>query len=105
MDAYLCLTVQSRPGETTGQFSARLSGFWTQMLRGRPDDFEKVFAETTSFEEDDGVLSRQYLIEAVIADLLATELHRADLAFVPIDRDETYSRYEAASPEWMQIEH
>lgn len=106
MDAYLCLTVLSQPGEAAAAFSARLSAFWTGMLRARPDDFEKVYAETTAFEEHGpGVLARQYLVEAVLADLLESELAREGFAFEPIDRDEAYSRYEATSPEWMQIEH
>ena len=42
MDEYLCLTVLSRPSEPDAEFKARLSAFWTTMLRTRPDDFEKV---------------------------------------------------------------
>ena len=49
MDEYACITVQSKPGESQADFSARLSRFWTHMLRNRKGDFEKVYAETTKF--------------------------------------------------------
>jgi hypothetical protein len=105
MDEYVCITVLSRPGEAQGEFAARLSRFWTQMLRQRKPDFEKVYAETTVFEECEGGWSRQYLAELDVVDLLEAEMKAAGVAFEPIDRDELYSKYEAVPPEWMQIEH
>lgn len=105
MNDYLCVTVVSKPGESEGAFSARLSAFWTHMLRGQKADFEKVYAETTEFEKDNVRLSRQYLAEAGVINLLETELRGAGLDFEPIDRDEVFSKYEAVAPEWMQIEH
>ena len=50
MEEYVCLTVLSRPGEAQADFASRLSQFWTHLLRNRKADFEKVYAETTSFE-------------------------------------------------------
>lgn len=105
MEEYICITVLSQPGESQANFSARLSRFWTGMLRRRKDDFEKVYAETTQFEESDDGWSRQYLVEAEVVEVLEAELQAADLDFEPIDGDERFSRYEAAPPEWMQIEH
>ena len=105
MDEYICITVLSRAGEGQGEFAARLSRFWTQMLRQRKQDFEKVYAETTSFEECEAGWSRQYLAEVEVVDLLESELKAAGLDFEPIDRDEVFSKYEAVPPEWMQIEH
>ncbi len=71
----------------------------------RKPDFEKVYAETTEFEESASRLSRQYLAEVAVADVLETELTAAGLEFEPIDREELFSKYEAVPPEWMQIEH
>lgn len=105
MDEYVCITVVSKPGESEADFSSRLSGFWTHMLRTRKPDFEKVYAETTEFEDQGGRWSRQYLAELAVADVVEGELHAAGLDFEPLDRDEIFSRYEAVPPEWMQIEH
>jgi hypothetical protein len=105
VDELLCLTVLSQPGESEADFGARLSRFWTHLLRSREDDFEKVYAETTRFERQGERWSRQYLFEEAVADLLETELRAAGLDFAPLDRDDLYSKYEAVSPEWMQIEH
>ena len=105
MDEYLCLTVQSRPGESRADFSARLSRFWTHILRMRPDDFEQVYAETTAFESDEGCLTRRYLLREAVVAALEGEMSVAGIDYQPIDRDEGYSKYEAVSPEWMQIEH
>ena len=99
MDEYLCLTVLSRPGEAEGEFKGRLSRFWTHMLRDRKDDFEKVYAETTHFEQAGDRLGRKYLAEGGVVDLLEKELRAAGLDFEPIDRDDGYSKYEAAPPE------
>lgn len=105
MDEFVCVTVLARPGEDEAEFSARLSRFWTHMLRDYKADFERVYAETTEFEEVDGVLSRKYLAEEGVLDLLEREMKAHDVAFAPIDRDEVYTKYEAVAPEWMQIEH
>jgi hypothetical protein len=105
MDDYVCITVVSRPGEGQGEFAARLSQFWTQMLRQRKSDFEKVYAETTTFEESQGCWSRQYLAQMAVVNLLEGELKAAGVDFEPIDREELFSKYEAVPPEWMQVEH
>ena len=105
MDDYLCLTVLSRPSEPEGEFKARLSAFWTTMLRGRPADFEKVYAEAVAFEPHADRLSRRYLIEAGVAGVLEAELPAAGLEFAPLDADDLYTKYEAAPPEWFWIEH
>ncbi len=105
MDEYLRLTVLSRPGESQADFAARLSRFWTHLLRQRQNDFEKVYAETTAFEAKDQRWNRQYLIEEDVSGVLEQELAAAGLDCEPIDREDLYSRYEAVPPEWMQIEH
>jgi hypothetical protein len=105
MDEYVCLTVLSQPGESQAEFAARLSRFWTHMLRNRKSDFEKVYAETTNFDEDGERLTRQYLAQLEAIDILEAEMRNAGVEFEPVDRDDIFSRYEATPPEWMQIEH
>lgn len=105
MDEYLCITILSRPGESTEAFGSRLSEFWTHMLRRHKDDFEKVYAETTSFEQQGDRWSRQYLMMQEVVDLVEDEMRAAGLDYEPISRDDVYSRYEATPPDWMQIEH
>ena len=105
MNEYICLTVLSRPGESQADFAARLSRLWTYMLRSRQDDFEKVYAETTAFEQTGDRLTRQYLAEAGVRAVLEIELAAAGVEYEPIDPDDLYPKYEAAPPHWMQIEH
>jgi hypothetical protein len=105
LDDYLCITILSRPGETQESFAGRLSEFWTHMLRDNKDDFEKVYAETTSFERNGERWGRQYLMMQEVVDLVEKEMHAAGLDHEPIDHDDVYSKYEATPPEWMQIEH
>jgi hypothetical protein len=102
---YLCVTVVSVPGESQPEFSARLSRFWTHMLRTQPDEFEKVYAETTAFGHEGDRVTRQYLVEDGVVDLLEREFQAAGVEHQPIDRDDTFSKYEATPPDWMWIEH
>ncbi|HEY3787307.1 MAG TPA: hypothetical protein VGL71_00575 [Urbifossiella sp.] len=105
MDEYLCLTLLSRPGESEANFKARLSAFWSKLLREKPDDFEKVYAEAVRFERTADRLGRRYLIESVVAGELLAALSQAGLEFEPLDTDDIYSKYEAAPPDWFWIEH
>jgi hypothetical protein len=102
---YLCVTVLSKPGEGEADFKARLSTFWTHMLRTCKADFEKVYAETSAFEAHDDRLSRKYLIESDVTARLEGELRAQGMDFEPIDEDDVYSKYEATPPEWFWIEH
>jgi hypothetical protein len=104
-DEFLCLTVVSQPGESESAFAARLSEFWTKMLREFPDDFEKVYAETIEFEEDKETLTRQYLCEESAIDVVTRELKKGGIDHQEIDPDDKWSKYEAAPTEWWQIEH
>src|SRR5947209_7000487 len=105
MDEYLCITVVSHPGESQADFAARLSRFWTHMLRTHPAEFEKVYAETTAFEPRGDSMSRQYLVKEGVADVLEREFAAAGLGHDPLDRDDVYTKYEATPPDWMWIEH
>jgi hypothetical protein len=104
-EEYLSLTVRSKPAENEAAFKTRLSHFWTVMLRDHKLEFEKVYAETVKFGSEDGCLTRQYLFESSIADLLEQQLLKADVEHHAIDRDDVYSKFEATPPEWMWIEH
>lgn len=105
MDDFVCLTVLSDAAEDQSAFSARLSRFWTHLLRSRPDDFAQVYAEATRFENQGDRLTRQYLVSESVLEVLETELAAAGLTHDPVDRDDTFTKYEAVAPEWMQIEH
>lgn len=105
MTEYLCLTLIATPGEAESSFKSRLAVFWTHMLRNKPDDYEKVYAEATRFGSTEGRVSRQYMAEVEVIDLLTSELKAHTIAFTTIDPDDVYSKYEASGPDWFQIEH
>jgi hypothetical protein len=102
---YVCLTLLANAGETEAAFKSRLAAFWTHMIRNRKDDYERVYAEATRFGATDGRVSRQYMVEADAADAVTAELSANGIAFSPVDVDDTYTKYEAASPDWFQIPH
>jgi len=105
VDEYVCVTVRSRPGESVDGFNKRLIDFWSGMLRARQEDYERVYAETTRFADDGDRVTRQYLVGAETADLLAAQLTAAGIDHDPVDPNDLYSKYEAAPPEWFQIPH
>jgi hypothetical protein len=105
MDDYLCLTILGEPGEAMQSFKGRLTAFWTHMIRNHPDDYEKVYSEAKEFETTSGRISRQYMIQAELCDLLARELMAQSMTFEPIDADDTYNKAESSSSEWFQIPH
>ncbi len=102
---YLCVTILAKPGEAESAFKTRISEFWSAMVRGNPDLFERVYAETTQFEPHDGRLSRKYLVEADAAVAVTASMTAAGLAFLTVDPDDLYTKYEAAPPDWFWIEH
>ena len=105
MTDYLCLTLLARAEESEAAFKSRLTSFWTHLLRNRPDDYAKVYAEATHFGSTEGKLSRQYLVEADAIDVLTDDLTTSDVDFLPVDADDMYTKYEAAPPDWFWIEH
>ena len=105
MTDYLCVTVVGKSGESESEFKGRLSEFWTHMLRNRPDDYERVYSESKEFDTHGDRPTRQYIAEAGVMRLLTAELTVAGLDFLPVDEDEIYSKYEASSSDWFQIEH
>jgi hypothetical protein len=105
VDDYLCLTLLGHPGEPESAFKTRLSEFWTDLCRGNPELFEKVYAEKVAFESHAGRPGRTYLIEARAAADLEPALRMSGMSHLPIEPDDVYSKYEAAPPEWFWIEH
>ena len=105
VDEYVCVTVCSRPGESADGFNKRLIDFWSRMLRARKNDYERVYAETTRVSGEGDRLSRQYLVEVGVANVVAGELATAGIDHAPLDPDDLYSKYEAAPPEWFQVPH
>jgi hypothetical protein len=105
LDDYLCLTLISRSGETEAGFKARLSDFWTHLLRRHEALFAQVYAEMTAFEKRDDRLARKYLVEATAAPAMSEQLQAKQMDFEPIDEDDVYSKFEAVPPDWFWIEH
>jgi hypothetical protein len=105
MNEYLVLTLLANPSEAEAAFKARLAAFWTHFLRNRPDEYEKVYAEASKFETEDNLVSRQYMVEAEGVEVLFADLKANGIGFLPVDIDDTYSKYEATSPDWFQIDH
>jgi hypothetical protein len=105
MTEYLCLTLLAAPEESEAAFKARLASFWTFLLRSRPDDYAKVYAEAAAFGRADGRVARQYMIEVEGVDGVLADLAANGMDYQEPDRDDTYSKYEAASPDWFQIPH
>jgi hypothetical protein len=105
VDDHLCIVVRSKPGESKDEFHKRLIEFWSQLLRGRPDDYKRVYAESSEVEATGSAWGRKYLVHVEAADVLEAELKRAGLEHDPIDGEDRYSKYEAAPPEWFQIPH
>ncbi len=105
MEEYVCITVLSAPAESQLDFASRLSQFWTHMLRNHPDDFVKVYAEKTGFDEKANRHGRQYAVREAVLPLLEREFAKEGFEHEPVDRDDAYTKYEVVAPEWMQIEH
>jgi hypothetical protein len=105
VDEYLCVTVKSHTGEGTDEFNKRLIGFWSHMIRDRPDEYADVYAETTRYEPVGNRLTRKYLVAVNVGDVIEAELAAAGIDFDPIDANDVYSKYEATPPEWFQIPH
>src|SRR4051794_34991558 len=105
MDEYVCVTMTARAGEAAPAFGQRLTAFWTHLLRSRPEEYARVYAETSRFGTEGGRITRQYFVGAEVISTLASEWAAAGLDHDPIDADELFSKYEATPPDWFQIPH
>jgi hypothetical protein len=102
---YLCLTLLANAGESEAAFKSRLTAFWTHLLRTRPDTYNAVFAEAKDFDTASGRVSRAYMVEADAADVVVAALAANSADVLPLDRDDTYTKYEVSGSEWFQIPH
>ncbi len=105
MTDYLCLTLLASAGESEAAFRSRLTAAWTQLLRADQDAYEAVFAEAKESETHAGRMSRAYMVVAGAAEAVAAALQSSGVESLPLDPDDTYSKYEASSSEWFQIPH
>ncbi len=105
VDELLCVTVVAEPGEAESAFRARLTQFWTHVLRNFPTEYESVFAESAGFGTEDGCVSRQYMVGTAGLATVLRELSSHKIQHLPVDEDEVYTRYEATGSEWFQIPH
>jgi hypothetical protein len=105
MDEFVCVTLCSHAGESEAAFKARLTAFWTHMLRNQPDDYEQVYAEGTEFETEGNITTRQYMVTIDGVTAIEAALKIAKLDYQPIDPDDTYNKHEASSSDWFQIDH
>lgn len=102
---YLCVTVLANPSESEVAFKTRLTAFWSHLLRTQPDTYDAVFAEGKNFDTTNGLVSRAYAVEAEAASAIVAELNANKLATLPVDEDDTYTKYECAGADWFQIAH
>ncbi len=105
MSEYLCLTLMAEAGETESAFKARLTAFWSHVIRTLPDTYEAVYAEAKHFDSTDGRVSRQYMVEVDATTAVTEALTQQGIATAPVDADDIYTKYEASGSEWFQIDH
>lgn len=105
MTEYLCLTLVANAGESEGAFRARLTAFWSGVLRSQPDAYEALYAEATAFERSGGRVSRAYMVAADAAGAVSAAARAAGVEALPLDPDDVYTKYEASGTEWFQVEH
>ena len=102
---YLCLTLLAEVGEAETAFRSRLTALWSAMLKTLPAEYERIYSEATAFDREGGAVARRYMIDPAVVGSLLPLLARHGIAHLPIDEDDLYSRAEASSNEWFQLEH
>jgi len=105
MTEYVCLTLLAEPGEAEASFKSRLTGLWSVMLKTVPLEYEKVYSEAVQFEREAGLVARRYMIDPKVLDILLPLLASRMIAHLPVEADDLYSKAEASSNEWFQLEH
>lgn len=105
LEEYQGIVVAGHENESQLRFSSRLSQFWTVILRQHPEQFEGVYAESSEFGSEGNKPTRQYAVDPAVVAFLGEQLADAGIELLPVDPDETYTRYEAVAPDWWQIEH
>lgn len=102
---YLCLTLLGNPDETEAAFKTRLTAFWSHLIRTQPEVYDAVYAEAKAFETTNGCVSRSYMVEVEAVSNLCRELATNTISALPIDEDDTYTKYECSGADWFQIAH
>ncbi len=105
MTEYVCLTLLADPGESEAAFKSRLTALWSHMLKVHPDEYERVYSEAVRFEREGETVARRYMVDPEALGTLSPLLESRKIACQPVDRDDLYSRAEASSNEWFQLEH
>lgn len=105
LEVFQGIVLTGQRNEEEAHFSARLSRFWTSILRGHAEQFEAVYAESSEFGSREGKPTRQYAVDPAVVLFLKEKLEEAGIDLLPVDPDDTYTRYEAVAPDWWQIEH
>ena len=105
MIEYVCLTLLADPGETEASFTGRLTALWSRMLKTLPDEYARIYSEAVRFEREGDTVARRYMIDPAVLDTLPPLLVEQKIARLPVDIDDLYSKAEASSNEWFQLEH
>ena len=105
MTEYICLTLLAEVGESEAAFKSRLTALWSRMLKTLPAEYELVYSEATDFEREGGSVARRYMIDPEVLPSLLPLLDNQRIVHLPVDPDDLYSKAEASSNEWFQLEH
>ena len=105
MTEFLCLTLLAEAGETEAAFRSRLTALWSALLKTLPTEYERIYSEATAFDREGDAVARRYMIDPAVVGTLLPLLARHDIAHLPLDEDDLYSKAEASSNEWFQLEH
>ena len=105
MIEYVCLTLLAEAGETEAAFTSRLTALWSRMLKTTPDEYERIYSEAVRFEREGATVARRYMIDPAVLGTLLPLLDAEKIGSLPVDADELYSKAEASSNEWFQLEH
>ena len=103
---YLCLTLLANAGESEAAFKSRLTAFWTHSVppRGRILTTPCSPRRKTSTPYL-AVCRVRPMVEADAADVVVAALAANSGDVLPLDRDDTYTKYEVSGSEWFQIPH
>ena len=82
-----------------------LTALWSAMLKTLPTEYERIYSEATAFDREGGTVARRYMIDPAVLGSLLPLLARHGIAHLPLDEDDLYSKAEASSNEWFQLEH
>ncbi len=102
---FICLTLTAEVGEAEAAFRSRLTALWSAMLKTLPVEYERIYSEATAFEREGGTVARRYMIDPSVLGSLLPLLDSHRIAHLPLDEDDLYSKAEASSNEWFQLEH